>query len=238
MIYKFLLFSLTCVNAFFYPTTKLASGKTISLIGNGPPILFSTGIYGVIPRFCYNDLIKNLKKNMTIVNIDGFSPINPSDIDDVANAIKTDKLTYVSHSSFDPIILESKRINGALLLDPISIPKITFNGIEGYSINLDYPVYVIKADKLYNANAPLPEWQNIELIGDVDYEIYEDVGHPDILDDRWANIAKNLGLWEMAEGETMSFKDWKFNGKNSIPKIRKKYREYVSQKISNLIFNI
>tara|TARA_B100001093_G_C26844221_1_gene1021991 strand:+ start:2856 stop:3581 length:726 start_codon:yes stop_codon:yes gene_type:complete len=235
MISKLLLISLAYTSAFFNPHAKLSSGKTATLMGNGPPVLFSTGLYGTMPRFFYNEFVSDLKKNFTIVTIEGLDPIKPQDIDDVADAIKTDTLAYISHSSFEPEILESKRINTAIMLDPISIPKVSFNGVEQHSVSFDYPALVIKAGKLYDAKAPLPEWQNIEMNGDVKYETYEDVGHPDILDDNWANIAKQIGLWEMVEGEMMSFKDWKLNGKNSIPQIRKQYRKDTSRRISEFI---
>ena len=237
MILKLLLCSLLSVSGFFNPSTRLQSGKTITLMGKGPPLLFSSGIYGTIPKFVYNEFLNGLRKNFTIITIDGFNPITYDDIDDVANTIKTDKLAYVSHSSFQPEILESPRINTAVLFDPISIPKVNFNGVEGYTIDLDYPLLIIKADKLYNAVNPLPEWQNIEFNGEVNYELYKDVGHPDILDDNWANIAKRLGLWEMAEGKTMNFKEWKFDSKNSIPQIRKNYRKYAYIRVSEFINN-
>ena len=237
MLSNFILLSFISVNSFFNPHAKLASGKKATLIGNGPPILFSTGLYGTIPRFFYNEFVSELKKNFTIVTIDGFEPIKPDDIDDVANAIKTDKLAYVSHSSFEPEILESKRLNSAVLFDPISIPKISFNGLQQQSVNFDYPTLVIKAGKLYDAETPLPDWQNIEFNGNIEYETYENVGHPDILDDNWANIAKQIGLWEMIEGKMMNFKEWKLDSKNSIPQIRKNYRKYASQRVSEFIQN-
>lgn len=235
MNFKLFFFNLACVQGFFNPHAKLASGKKATLMGDGSPVLFSTGLYGTMPRFFYNEFVGELKKNFTIVTFEGFDPIKPSDVDELADAIKTDKLVYLSHSSFEPEILESKRINSAVMLDPISIPKVSFNGVQQHSVTFDYPALVIKAGKLYDAKAPLPDWQNIEMNGDVIYETYDDVGHPDILDDNWANIAKQLGLWEMVEGEMMDFRDWKLNGKNSIPEIRKQYRKYTSKRISEFI---
>ena len=35
----------------------------------------------------------------------------------------------------------------------------------------------------------------------------------------------------------MSFKEWKYDNKNTVPAIRKNYRDYVSTKILNLVNN-
>ena len=37
------------------------------VIGKGPPVLLSSGIYGIMPSFMYNDLIQDLKANLTLV---------------------------------------------------------------------------------------------------------------------------------------------------------------------------
>ena len=45
MFRKFLLITLSLFsNAFLNPTLKLSSGKSLSLIGKGPPLFFSTGL--------------------------------------------------------------------------------------------------------------------------------------------------------------------------------------------------
>ena len=62
-------------------------------------------------------------------------------------------------------------------------------------------------------------------------ESYETILYPDILDNTWANIAKNIGLWEMIESEPMNYSDWKFNSNGEIKSLRKTYRKYVSEKI-------
>ena len=57
MLSKLLLISLVYVNAFFNPHARLASGKKATLMGDGPPLLFSTGLYGTMPRFFYNEFV-------------------------------------------------------------------------------------------------------------------------------------------------------------------------------------
>tara|TARA_Y100000816_G_scaffold50644_1_gene32258 strand:- start:4054 stop:4863 length:810 start_codon:yes stop_codon:yes gene_type:complete len=245
MLSKLIIIGLASVSAFFNPSVKLSSGRTATLNGRGPPVLFSTGLFGTMPQQFYNEVIKNLKHNVTVVTLDGIMPIMPKDITDLADTLKVDTITYVGHSSFNPYLLETDRINNALLIDPIVIPELNINGvlsgglnnIEGRSVTLDYPVVVIKSEKLYQSKLDLPRWQELKINGDVHSEIYDGVGHPDILDDTWANVAKSTDLWGTAQGETMTFKEWKYDSKNTIPSIRKEYRQYISNKILDLINN-
>ena len=67
---------------------------------------------------------------MTIVTIDGIEPITKKDIEDVNNTLRVDTISYLSHSSFNPEVLETNVINSAILLDPICLSKVNFNGIE------------------------------------------------------------------------------------------------------------
>lgn len=245
MLSKLIIIGLASVSAFFNPSVKLSNGRTATLNGRGPPVLFSTGLFGTMPQQFYNELIKSLKHNVTVVTLDGAMPITPKDITDLADSLKVDSLTYVGHSSFNPDLLETDRINNALLIDPIVIPALDINGllsgglnnIDGRTITVDYPVVVIKSEKLYQSKLDLPTWQELQINGHVQNEVYDGVGHPDILDDTWANIAKGTDLWGTAQGKTMSFKDWKYDNKNTVPAIRKNYRDYVSTRILNLVNN-
>ena len=236
MLAKFLIIGFASVNAFFNPSVRLSSGKTASIIGQGPPILFSTGLFGTMPNHMYGNIMNELKKNMTIISIDGIQPIGPKDITEVTDSLKVDSIAYMSHSSFNPTILETKRINSAVLLDPICIPDVNLNGVQQHSVNVDFPVLIIRAEKLYDTDNPLPNWQEINIKGNnVEDEIYDGVGHPDILDDIWGNIAQKIGLWGTAQGKKMSFKEWKFDNKNTVPLIRKDFRKYVSERALGFI---
>tara|TARA_R110002012_G_scaffold140905_1_gene298613 strand:+ start:4 stop:843 length:840 start_codon:yes stop_codon:yes gene_type:complete len=225
----------------FNPTVKLNSGKQLSLVGSGPPVVFSSGLFGTMPRELYGEFISNLKKNVTILSINNVEPISKKDITDIADSIGVDSVSYISHSSFNPEVLESDRINKAILIDPICLPKLNIDGINSVDItavdiNVDYPIKIFKAEKLYTAETSLPIWQNPTINGVVVDEIISGVGHPDILDDLWADVAKKLGLWKTAEGEVVAFKDWKFKkSMNNIKNMRKQYRDYISQKCLNFI---
>jgi len=223
------------ITTFFLPKQiKTTSGKQLILKGNGPPVLFSPGLFGSMPVFLYNNLINELKKNNTIITINDFTPIAEDSVKEICNTIKVDKIGYIGHSSFNPnVINNNKYINSALLIDPINIPFINFNSLSDNKIKTNYPITIIKANKLYYGKKTLPEWQNPNF-EKIYKEIYCDgVGHPDILDDFWADIAKSIGLWEMAESKQMNYNNWTFNIKSDISQIRKKYIKYVAQQYIN-----
>tara|TARA_B100000424_G_scaffold38276_1_gene25724 strand:- start:84 stop:500 length:417 start_codon:yes stop_codon:yes gene_type:complete len=102
-------------------------------------------------------------------------------------------------------ILDNPNIEKAVLMDPINLPWVSFDGFTNSVINLDYPVYIIKSGKLYSGSKTLAQYQDPDFKNDVQTLVYDDVGHPDILDNTWANIASTIGIWEMAEGEKMNY---------------------------------
>jgi len=250
MLIKYFLFNILCIHAFFNPNIKLSSGKTATIYGNGPPVLFSTGLYGTIPPFIYSNIINKLKKKLTIITINSIQPLTPFDVIDLTDTINVDSVSFLSHSSFNPKILELDKINNALLVDPIIVPSLNFttifnnygfnyfnsnNNNNNNNIKIDYPMIIIKSEKLYKSKLDLPSWQELNVNGDLENIIYDDVGHPDILDDTWAELAKNTNFWGTATGKTMKFKEWKYNNLNTLPKIREEYRQFVTETLINLI---
>lgn len=224
----------------FNPTVRLSSGKQISLIGEGPPVIFSSGLFSTMPTGLYNDLINKLKKNVTIVSLDNFSPLSKRDINDIVDSLNVNSISYLSHSSFRPDILESDKINKAILVDPICLPKFdveSLNQVDLSPVNIDvkFPVIIFKAEKLYEGDKTLPEWQDPLINGVVSTEVINDVGHPDLLDDTWAEVAKGLGFWDTAKGEKVDFKEWKFVKNNNVKAIRKRYRDYVAERTLEFI---
>ena len=88
------------------PQVDLASGAKATLIGKGPPVVFSTGLFGSMPTFLYGDLFKDLKKNVTIVRIN--RPFtNSQTLEEVCEALGVNEVGFMSHSSFDSSILTS-----------------------------------------------------------------------------------------------------------------------------------
>lgn len=220
--------------AFLNPSIRLQSGRQVELSGIGPPMLFSPGLFGTMPPFLYSNFLNNFKKNLTVITFKDFNSINSNDITDLTRALSVDSISYLSHSSFNPEILENPNINSAVLLDPICVPEISPFGVSRKEIYINFPLLQIKAEKLYNNQPKLPEWQRPEFKGNISEIIYNEVGHPDILNDNWANFAKVNGFWDTTDGVKQTFENWKLNT-NSIKKVRKDYRNYLSEKIINFI---
>ena len=51
-------------SSFFTPSIKTNKGEKLTISGNGPPILFSPGLYGTMPSQFYNNFLNKLKKNI------------------------------------------------------------------------------------------------------------------------------------------------------------------------------
>lgn len=226
---------LIVILAFFNPTMKLNSGKKITIKGSGPPVLFSTGLFGTMPQLFYGNVINSLKKNFSIIEIEGFNPIVKHDIYDIVNKLSVTSIGYISHSSFNPDVLETSKINSAVLIDPICIPSLSPSGFQTRDIYLEYPVQIFYAEKLLDTDAPLPHWQRPNFYGDITTEIVKDVGHPDILDNFWADVAKGLNLWGTAENELVDFNKWTYNNSNSIKKTRMEYRKNIANQCIEFI---
>lgn len=233
----FLLFS------FLTPTIKLDSGKTIQLKGNGPPLLFSTGLFGTMPNFLYNNIQNKLSKNFTLLlNVD-YKPFELSDIDNIIDEIEVDYLSFFAHSSIDSKILESDNFNKIIVCDPITVPNFNLDGFSNQKIKPSASILSIKAEKLYNSDLTLPQYQdpiilNKKLINEI---IYTDVGHPDILDNIWADLAIFSRLWKGATStkNIKKFKEWKYiknkNINKEVYKKREDYRNFIVKEIINFI---
>ena len=234
----FLIYSLIVpVNGFFFnPSLTLSSGRKITVKGKGYPVVFSPGLFGTMPSFLYSNFLQELQKNLTMVTINDMKPVTKRDIDNIAEKLNVDQISYLSHSSFFPEVLESSRINQAILMDPINIPKIKMTGLENYQFDLSIPTYILKSEKLYQTATPLPAWQDPTFKGNVEEETILDVGHPDILDDLWSNIANDLGMWDTLSPNRTQFKNWKFEKKsNEISSLRQEYRKSLAKKVIKFI---
>lgn len=62
------------------------------------------------------------------------------------------------------------------------------------------------------AEVTIPEINSPVIEGDRIY--IDDVGHPDILDDRWASMAEQTNLWPTVKTSKTSFHEWKLQPKD------------------------
>ena len=96
------------------PRVNLKSGAKASFRGKGPPVVVSTGLYGSMPTLMYSELIRNLQSNLTVVTVN--KPfLTAETLEEVADAIGVDQVGFLSHSSFDAIVLSTAAVKRAVL---------------------------------------------------------------------------------------------------------------------------
>ena len=223
------------VHAFFTPRVTTRSG-TITLEGKGPPVIFSTGLYNTMPRFLYTKLLRDMKRNSTIIGTSG--PINKGTISDIADAIGVERVALMSHSSFLPEVLTSSRLCSAVLCDPITLPRVGWDGMLAEEIYNECPVLSIFAKNAFDgADVPVPGFNQPLLGGECTEYIIDNVGHPDILDDWCARLAEWTGLWKGAQRSKTPFLTWKFDEDDGIQNLRNTYRAEVAFKAIQFIID-
>ena len=241
MISILMLLMISNVTGFFNPSIKVSSGREITLNGNGPPVVFSSGLFGTMPAQFYSSFINEIKKNMTVVTFNDFGLVNKKDFEDVVDTLGVTEAGFVSHSTFSPEVLSSDYLSGAVLCDPIILPKINLFGGQSNLIKSNAATLAIKAEKTYESEFSVPDFQIPMMTNDYSEEIYSDVGHIDILDDFWANVGMQTNFWQGPSSEKISFKSWNKNklntGKTNIKKIRETYRKFIASKISNFFMD-
>lgn len=219
---------------------SLKSGQTVTFRGTGAPVIFSSGIFNLVSRRFYSKFIKNMEKNFTMFYFNKFKPLEQVDINELADAICCEKLGLVCHSSFDIKILESSRIEKAILCDPICIPDIYFDGFVNKEADVSFPVMICKAQYLYDSKIVIPSFQTPILNTNTDMveKIYENIGHADILDDQWAYIAKKSKLWVSSSSPLIDFENWSYENmmkKDDVEMILRDYRASLVNDITSFL---
>lgn len=188
---------------------RLASGKRAMVVGSGPPVVFSSGIFNVVSTRFYSEFLRNVQSNVSTVLIQDFQPLECRDIDEVADAVGCETVGLIAHSSFDARILSAKRLECAVLCDPICLPNVNTNGFRSPSVNTGAPVLICRAQYLYESDITIPSYQTPSISGDAMRTVtFQSVGHADILDDFWAKAARYTNLWVAASNSRQSYNDW------------------------------
>ena len=233
------MFSLAFVSlSFFDPSVRLESGRSVKILGKGPPVVFATGLYGTVPYQFYNTIINDCKKELSIIVFDDISPVTKKDVEEVADAIGSQKVGFLSHSSLDLDILTSERLQKAMLHDPITIPQLSLFGLENNEVETSLDVTIVNAENLLEGKIPLPEFNVPSIQGNCNYIIDSDVGHSDLLDPFWANTARNFPLWNsnINRASYLNYEDWKFS-KNKKEDTTKDYYKNVSKRIKQVFLD-
>ena len=206
--------TLTLSTAFlFSSSTSLAriNGRDVRAQGNGPPILFSPGLFGAMSPHLYSRFLKALsQQGVTVITLQGFGDIRRQHVEEVADVIGAKQIGVLTHSSFDVDILDSERVHSALLMDPSSLPQMEAPAVvSSRRVLTTTPTLVIKAERTYKDEVPfVPQPFAVDIDGpDVQAVNVSDVGHVDILDDMYAGFGERVGISVMRR-EAAPFLAW------------------------------
>jgi hypothetical protein len=207
----------------FEPRVTLPSGQRVSLHGRGPPVLFSSGLYGLMPHRIYTQLFQELRKDVTMVVLDDARRVTARVAEEVCDALAVDSIGFFSHSSFDAGILTTGRVRAAVLCDPVVLLPPPLDGV-------DFPVAVLRAGNAYGDPA-IPAFLAPPLgNAGVASRDYEGMGHADLLDDPWAALGPQVLPWmKGAMPSTVPFAEWRFR-RNDLTKVRAAYRKDVARR--------
>ena len=226
--------------SFFAPSVPLKSGGKVCLYGSGPPVVFSSGLFNSMPSWLYTEIFDHMKQNVTLVVAPPF--LNDKRIDDIADALGAESVGFFSHSSINPSVLTSTRLSRAVLCDPITLPELTTAGMTSSVIQSSCPILILRARKAYDAKIPIPEINSPVIEGDCTYDIIDNVGHPDILDDKWANMAEQTNLWPTVSNIKTPYHEWKLQPKGEddlfLKLTRSKYRKQVADRAIQFLLEV
>ena len=208
----FLLAPLGLLDSLFPKTTVRlpSSGKEVSLFGNGPPTMFSSGLFGLMPRRLYTRLFTELMPRTTLVVLNDARPVTRPTLEEAADALGADTLGFFSHSAIDGSILASPRVERAVVCDPVVVPRIPFLPPPSPPALLPPPVptLVLRAGQAYDADVPIPDFL-FPMAKEARVETFPNMGHADLLDDAWADLGPRAIPWMRGTGMPRTpFVDW------------------------------
>lgn len=231
--------SLFSLSAFLAPTVPLRSGGSVTLHGRGPPVLFSTGLFGTMPHWIYSEFFKQMTPNVTMVVLNGPSPLTGDRIEEIADAVAVDRIGFFAHSSTDRLILDSPRVGSVVLCDPVVMPQVSLSlEMTSSEVNNPVPFLVMRAGQSYASDdgggpSPIPDYLGPNLPSDSTTTItFDGMGHADLLDDTWAELGATTIPWMRGPASpTRSFLDWRFTRTSrELSKARRTYRADVAQR--------
>lgn len=226
------------VLGFLFPAkVKLSTGDSIRIRGNGGrPVVFSSGLFSLIPSNTYSDLFRTLEKNITIITSDSIRPMNRELFEEIAAALNVETLGLFAHSSFDADILrDSPVLESAVLCDPVVVPDNVFLRRPVVNTN-ENRILVLKALRSYQEEGgdsyTIPQFVDPLFEGTfVNEYVFPDVGHACLLDDRYSNQGANIMPWlKGPKPRRVTFDDWRASRINVDlrRKIRKNYRKTIA----------
>ncbi len=186
--------------------------------------MFSSGLFGLMPRRLYTDLFSELMPHVTLVVLNDLRPVTRDIVEEVAETLAVETIAFFSHSALDGSVLSSPVLHGAVLCDPVILPSpiLPFGG----------PVVrplVLRAGRAYEGSGGMPDF----LFPKVESTMvtFEDMGHADVLDDRWASLGSTVIPWMKGPVRTRSdFRSWPEQNQTSLEDSRRTYRSQLAQR--------
>lgn len=224
--------------SFLATNLPLRSGGSVSLHGRGPPVLFSTGLFGTMPHWIYSEFFKQMTPNVTMVVLNGPSPLTGDRIEEIADAVAVDRIGFFAHSSTDRLILDSSRVGRVVLCDPVVMPQLSlpFQMISSEVVN-PIPFLVLRAGQSYasieDGPSPIPNYLGPQLPAEsTDMTTFDGMGHADLLDDTWADLGASTIPWMRGPvSPTRPFREWTSTRSSlEISKARRTYRRSVAHR--------
>lgn len=222
----------------FFPTrVPLPGGGSVALYGRGPPVVFSSGLFGTMPHWIYSDFLDLLSRNVTIAIAPG--PLTGARIDEIATALAVDQVGLLAHSSTDRGVLESPRLRASVLCDPVVLPDMTFPmTVASPSVEPFGPVLVLRAERSYAEEGddapPIPPYIGPSLPEEsTEVVTLARMAHADLLDDAWAELGAQTIPWMRGTaGPTRPFAEWTYSrragGGSEVAAARRDYRRDVA----------
>tara|TARA_B100001778_G_scaffold217537_2_gene180224 strand:- start:646 stop:1227 length:582 start_codon:yes stop_codon:yes gene_type:complete len=177
-----------------------------------PKVVFSAGLFNTMPAFLYGKVLRDLRQNATVIVAP--APLTRRSFEDLCDKEGNDKLPLLAHSSLDFSVLDSHRLEKALLIDPSSVPAVGVNGLVPVTVTPRAPTNVVLS-KLYS-DFVVPAFQ--PQIDGASVVQFHGAGHSDILDGFWASLAGRIGIPSEADS-------------------REEFREFVSRTCSDWLFD-
>lgn len=229
-------------------TVRVENGRSFALHGSGPPVLFSTGGFGTMPRIIYAEFCDLLKRNVTVIVPRDMQGIMAIDARRLALSLGVESVGLFTHSSFDRNLLKSRYVSRAMLCDPISFPIFRMSGAASALATTDIPTLVVRAarthgerDEAAGDGWTVPDAFRLVVEGEhVHDDSVEDVGHVDILDDLYANLANNNRWFRGMRMPTVPYIEWiqtRDAPRRDIASARSAYRRAIAAKAADFFLD-
>tara|TARA_B110001450_G_scaffold255469_1_gene283108 strand:+ start:24525 stop:25238 length:714 start_codon:yes stop_codon:yes gene_type:complete len=192
-----------------------------------------------MPHWIYSEFFKQMTSNVTMVVLNGPSPLTGDRIEEIADAIAVDRIGFFAHSSTDRLILDSPRVGSVVLCDPVVFPQFSppFQMFSS-EVSNSIPFLILRAGQSYISDdavssSPIPDYLGPSLPTDnTDTVTFYGMGHADLLDDKWADLGASTIPWMRGPiNPTRSFQEWTFTrNSQEVSKARRSYRRNIAQR--------